>query len=94
MTADSDSTPTKACSKCGGCKPARDFYKMASARDGLQYVCKLCQNASKKQKSADGPVSAALKDRAELLDKIDGTLADTYAEKTGKADGKDANESP
>lgn len=67
MTADSDSTPTKACSKCGGCKPARDFYKMASARDGLQYVCKLCQNASKKQKSADGPVSAALKDRAELL---------------------------
>lgn len=59
----------KTCPKCGEAKPQTlDFwYKRGGNRAGLQCVCKLCQSAYQKQKSARGPLAQALKDRSELF---------------------------
>ena len=47
MTADSDFTPTKACTKCKVCKPAvlEFFHSCATNKDGLHPRCKECRKA-------------------------------------------------
>lgn len=34
---------TKLCTKCDQTKPVSEFYRLARAKDGLQYHCKVCQ---------------------------------------------------
>ena len=59
----------KTCPKCHEDKPQTSefWYPRGGGRVGLQSVCKLCQSAYQKQKSADGPLAAALQDRSALL---------------------------
>lgn len=59
----------KTCPKCHEDKQQTSefWYPRGGGRVGLQSVCKLCQSAYRKQKSADGPLAVALKDRSELL---------------------------
>lgn len=40
--------PGKRCGKCDEWKPAAAFYKASCAKDGLQYRCKACMNAAKR----------------------------------------------
>lgn len=42
MTADSDSTSTKTCTKCGECKPTSSYWALASSPDGLAWNCRDC----------------------------------------------------
>lgn len=37
----------KRCRRCQNLKPARDFYKSSSSKDGLQYWCKSCMDENK-----------------------------------------------
>lgn len=48
MTAISDSTPVKTCTKCGECKPFAMFSKRSKSRDGLDQYCKSCKSAARK----------------------------------------------
>lgn len=55
MTADSNSTPTKTCTKCGECKPLTDFYVRAACRMGRHSRCKKCLAQESKQWIASNP---------------------------------------
>ena len=43
MTADSDSTPTKTCTKCGCKRPISEFHKRSCESDGFSKFCKICK---------------------------------------------------
>lgn len=55
MTADSDSTPTKTCTKCGQRKGSELFSRQAAAMDGLQGWCKLCVKSCNAARYASNP---------------------------------------
>ena len=48
---------TKTCAGCGEEKPTTDFYRLARAKDGLQYSCKVCQKGRLKATYDSDPKS-------------------------------------
>lgn len=56
----------KRCCYCGDTKPAEDFWKNKSTKDGLQYRCKRCQAAANAlcQRTPHGRASALVRSLA------------------------------
>ncbi len=45
----------KRCTKCDGLKPRTDFYRHGTNNDGLQYNCKSCSKANRRDWRAKNP---------------------------------------
>ena len=69
MTADSDSTPTKTCTKCGECKAEAGFTKVvrASGMPALRAQCNTCRAAINREIRLRDPVARQNSDKKQLL---------------------------
>lgn len=61
---------SKVCTKCGEMKPLTDFQKKSSAKDGLHYHCKACENVAQRARlNPERNREACRKWRAENIEK-------------------------
>jgi 5-methylcytosine-specific restriction endonuclease McrA len=68
--ADDSIATSKVCTKCGEEKPPRDFQKKASAKDGLNFQCRPCENASQRaRRDPEKNRAACLRWRSENIEK-------------------------
>lgn len=51
-------TETKRCNTCRETKCLTDFHRMASSKDGRQYMCKACMRERDKRRYAEDPAEA------------------------------------
>ncbi len=58
-----DDTTTKRCPKCGDTKKVEEFSSNRSARDGLQWNCKLCTTSASKEWRSANHEEALLRDK-------------------------------
>ena len=53
---------TKSCTRCDQVKSVNDFYRLARAKDGLQYHCKVCQKGHQAARYSDPAIKWGKRD--------------------------------